>query len=475
MSIASGKEIISPLILGASKDINEPPLDGTRSPRPIRARKLLTKRLTGRPPSVRASSVDDSLDFHDHESNTTDGEHHLFNSGLVGKISQWIREEKNKRDLRRQDHHSNLHPSHAVFDRPTSKRDSGDSVDFETLEQLIKESFPFGRKLARKLSSSGRHRPSLRRSRQSSTHSTVGSSDTEYTDGELFVPSAEVSLDNTRTLSYPDAAEMSHNKTLLPGERQMEVAWATFKLEILRLTHTLQLKGWRRVPMDLSPEIKVERLSGALTNAVYVVSPPHDLPSPRVRASDTDQAPRPTRKPAKLLLRIYGPQAEHLIDRESELQVLRRLARKHIGPRMLGTFQNGRFEEYFNACPLTPAELRNPDTSRHIAKRMRELHDGIDLLDSERRDGPFVWKNWDKWLARVQRIVLWFDDKSDVDSTLKSGLICGTKWAMFLATVNKYRMWLEQQVGGHEALSGQLIFSHNDVSLCFSIISSHGC
>jgi choline kinase len=41
----------------------------------------------------------------------------------------------------------------------------------------------------------------------------------------------------------------------------------------------LKLKGWRRVPLDQSSEIEVERLSGALTNAVYVVSPPKNLSS----------------------------------------------------------------------------------------------------------------------------------------------------------------------------------------------------
>ena len=52
-----------------------------------------------------------------------------------------------------------------------------------------------------------------------------------------------------------------------------EKAWMTFKNEIIRLAHTLRLKGWRRVPLDAGETIGVERLSGALTNAVYVVTP----------------------------------------------------------------------------------------------------------------------------------------------------------------------------------------------------------
>ena len=93
--------------------------------------------------------------------------------------------------------------------------------------------------------------------------------------------------------------------------------------------------------MELSNQITVERLSGALTNAVYVVTPPDELPE-RPVSKDGKSGAAPVRKPPppKLLLRIYGPQVEHLIDRESELAILKRLARKRIGPRMLGTFAN---------------------------------------------------------------------------------------------------------------------------------------
>jgi choline kinase len=63
-------------------------------------------------------------------------------------------------------------------------------------------------------------------------------------------------------------------------------AWATFKYEIVRLAHTLKLKGWRRMPLERSKEISVERLSGALTNAVYVVSPPANLQSETERKVD---------------------------------------------------------------------------------------------------------------------------------------------------------------------------------------------
>lgn len=176
----------------------------------------------------------------------------------------------------------------------------------------------------------------------------------------------------------------------------------------------------------------------------------------------------------KLLLRIYGPQAGHLIDREKELQILRRLRRKKIGPCLLGTFINGRFEEFYDARTLTAADLRVPQTSKQIAKRMRELHDGVDLLEEERAAGPFVWLNWDKWVGKCEEIVTWLDSQikpskqGDVSASSANwkerGLVCGVKWAQFRRTVEDYRRWLEKECGGSAFNKQHLVFAHNDVS-----------
>lgn len=176
---------------------------------------------------------------------------------------------------------------------------------------------------------------------------------------------------------------------------------------------------------------------------------------------------------SKLLLRIYGPQVEHLIDRDNELQILKRLARKHIGPRLLGTFTNGRFEEFFNARTLTAQDLRVPETSKQIAKRMRELHEGIELLKEERDAGPFMWQNWDKWVERCEEVISWIDEKmiagkqapagTGLDARERHGLVCGVEWPVFRKTVERYRKWLEEQSGGPEGIKDKLVFAHNDV------------
>lgn len=316
---------------------------------------------------------------------------------------------------------------------------------------------------------SGRRRPTRNLTR-------TYSSDTDYVDGDVVVPSCDVILDNSKTMSFTGGAAESDMDLVASGKRaeKERKAWITFKGEIVRLAHTLRLKGWRRVPLDRGADIEVERLSGALTNAVYVVSPPKDIPA--VVAEAGSNASMSSRKPPpKLLLRIYGPQVEHLIDRENELSILRRLARKKIGPRLLGTFRNGRFEEFFNATTLTAPDLRIPATSKQIAKRMRELHDGIDLLEKERDEGPFVWRNWDKWVDRCEQVITWVDHqilsgeagdpKSRSEGWKERGLICGVEWPVFKKAIDRYRAYLDEYYGGPAGIRERLVFAHNDVSI----------
>lgn len=154
---------------------------------------------------------------------------------------------------------------------------------------------------------------------------------------------------------------------------------------------------------------------------------------------------------------------------------MRRLGRKHIGPRVLGTFLNGRFEQYFEARTLTPKDLRIPETAKQIAKRMRELHDGVDLLEAEREGGPMVFKNWEKWVDRCGQVMNWLDKelqspqnevKAASEPWRRRGFVCGVPWEKFRAAVDNYRAWLVESCGGIEEIKQKLVFAHNDVCRC---------
>ncbi|KAK0392870.1 hypothetical protein NLU13_2364 [Sarocladium strictum] len=434
--------------------------------------------------SSRSSVTDGSPSLRPQEEGPAQTSHHhrlrhgqYYSEKLLAQVSDWLEHERQKAvaaGKRRHHHHrkSKSPPSEEAegsvnpVPRPT-RSDSIDSqsseISFDRLQRIIEESMAsMGLKdVPHFPPKSGRpkHKKSLSRG---SLHRTA-SSDTDYVDGDVIVPSCDSWLDNSKTLSYTGGSvstdDLAGNSARQERDRD---AWLTFKNEIIRAAHTLKLKGWRRVPLDAGDSVDVERLSGALTNAVYVVTPPSELPDSDAKV-----------KPKKILLRIYGPQVEHLIDRENELRVLQRLARKKIGPRLLGTFRNGRFEQYFNAITLTSPDLREPETSRQIAKRMRELHDGIELLYTEREAGPAVWRNWDQWLDNVERITTFLDQQMDANAgTIRrssvvhawkaNGYVCGLPWPQFRDMVTRYRKYLESFYRDQKDINDRLMFAHND-------------
>ncbi|KAI1379150.1 kinase-like protein [Hypoxylon crocopeplum] len=456
----------------------------------------LARRLSGRPPISEANSSRMSLlsqnsiepmsshastqSLHQQDGARSHSHHHHHHlDRFVAQVSDWLEYERVKKQNRRSRrvHSSRRKPAKDDTDKtdtrqPQPERLRSYSIDSQSSEasldrlQRIVDDGMSALGLRGIPHYSPKFGKRLQRRRSVSMHHRTASSDTEYHDGEVWVPTCDAVLDNSKTLGYSggksasslDLASLANKK-----EERERKGWIVFKNEIIKLAHTLRLKGWRRVPLDSGENIDVERLSGALTNAVYVVSPPEDVVTKGEGGKKT---------PAKLLLRIYGPQVEHIIDRENELSVLRRLAKKKIGPRLLGTFTNGRFEQYLNANPLTAAELRDPDTSRQIAKRMRELHDGIELLDKEKDGGPAVLKNWDSWFDRVSHVATFLDRKilsgdpgpvrGAADAWKERGLVCGVEWSSFKDMVNKYRKFLNEHYGGPSAIRELLVFAHSD-------------
>jgi choline kinase len=248
---------------------------------------------------------------------------------LVEQVSSWIKEKRAKRHRRKSGHHHHhlhLHrhrddnsepasPKSGALPDPTDAKQrresnaSDESVDLENLERIVKHTQSLRRSSTRKtpsLKSKASVRKLLRK--QSSA------SDTEYFDGDVLVPSCDAVLDNTKTLAYTggasDASDESESEELKRVRSYRDGdAWSRFKFEIVRLSHTLRLKGWRKVSMEMSGSIEVQRLSGALTNAVYVVSPPSDLPLEKKDNAGNVSYSKP---PPKLLLRIYGPQVSRV-------------------------------------------------------------------------------------------------------------------------------------------------------------------
>ncbi|KAI9096513.1 kinase-like domain-containing protein [Phlyctochytrium arcticum] len=132
------------------------------------------------------------------------------------------------------------------------------------------------------------------------------------------------------------------------------------------MLHELLPSSWGHVSDHKS--LKLERVSGAMTNCIFFVSGP----------AESDSA-----KPPKVLLRIYGAAAGNFIKRDREMFWLCKMGSSGVAPKLLAAFENGRFEQYLDSVTLTKDDIRDPETSRQIAVGLFKLHQLLQNCDGE--------------------------------------------------------------------------------------------
>ena len=224
---------------------------------------------------------------------------------------------------------------------------------------------------------------------------------------------------------------------------------SAFAEQLLTILHALRMPLWYNC--DITPQtLKIQKVSGSLTNAVFFVSCPS---IPRVPI---------------ILLRIYGPSSGSLISRPKELHTLHVLSSQyHIGPRVYGTFENGRVEEYFDSAALTAEDMRDLRTSSWIGARMAELHQvdvtavtlqtrastppaDADIADDTLQIG--LKKNVQSWLAAAREVLA----LPTVPPELRSAIDLES----FEKEWERYLRWTEES----EARVGAspIVFAHND-------------
>ncbi|GEQ70285.1 hypothetical protein JCM33374_g3961 [Metschnikowia sp. JCM 33374] len=243
---------------------------------------------------------------------------------------------------------------------------------------------------------------------------------------EKTVPTVSLNLDNSLPLDF-------------------------FKQELIGLIRGLKISKWRKV--DLSPEnIVVSRISGALTNSIY-----------KIEFNDKDS---PLQLPS-LLLRVYGKNVDSLIDRDSELETLIKLSSNKIGPKLLGIFGNGRFEQFLEGfVTLGKEEIRDPVISQILGRRMKDLHYNIKLDERDKSlKLPQAWLTIMKWLSLFEKDLL----PSIPEKTIEETLLM--PWSKFRSLVSTYRDWLFSKYD-ENALSDNYRFCHNDTQYGNLLIKS---
>lgn len=208
-----------------------------------------------------------------------------------------------------------------------------------------------------------------------------------------------------------------------------------FRQDILSILKFLKISKWEKINKNDYKLIKIDRISGAMTNCVYKLS---------------------FKKLHPLLLRIYGD-VENIIDRNSELLTLIRLSKKNIGPKLLGCFKNGRFEEFLNnSITLNKLQIRDSKISRMIARRMKEFHFGVNLTYDEINLGPKSWILIEKWISIIEKKLI----LNSTTNNQKDLFILN--WSQFKNLISIYKKWLYSFYGSNENLKNSLKFCHND-------------
>ncbi|AET39322.1 choline/ethanolamine kinase Ecym_4258 [Eremothecium cymbalariae DBVPG len=210
------------------------------------------------------------------------------------------------------------------------------------------------------------------------------------------------------------------------------------KVDVLHMIQSLKIPKWCKAsgkPLVTNPnELTLTMITGTMTNAIYKV-----------------ERNKHTRLPS-LLLRVYGPNVESIIDRAYELETLARLSFQNIGPSLFGCFNNGRFEQFLeNSKTLTKDDIRDWKTAQRIARRMKEFHGGVPLLEWEKKH-CIAWSRIDKWVSKMDSSE-WIQNIDHL-----KGALLTSDWTHFKNIINKYRLWLDAT--GES--SKPLVFCHND-------------
>ncbi len=137
-----------------------------------------------------------------------------------------------------------------------------------------------------------------------------------------------------------------------------------------------------------------------------------------------------------------------------------------IGPRVYGTFANGRVEEYFESHTLTPHDLRDPEISKWIGRRMSELHSvdiGEVMMPDDGWEDPnsvATERNWVSWTPVAKEVLVALE---------KLHVPAGHQWHDFIQTFDMPRLekewkaywkWLKAYEAEHQP--SERVFAHND-------------
>ncbi|XP_064175524.1 choline/ethanolamine kinase-like [Anguilla rostrata] len=131
---------------------------------------------------------------------------------------------------------------------------------------------------------------------------------------------------------------------------------------------------WKSIAEE---DFQISIISGGLSNLLYLCKLP-------------DHVECLADEPHQVLLRIYGAILQGVESLVLESVMFAILAERALGPQLYGIFPAGRLEQYLPSCCLRTEQLRDPELSAEIAKKVACFHGMVMPFNKE-----------PKWLVRT--------------------------------------------------------------------------
>uniref|UniRef100_A0A2L2Y177 Choline kinase alpha n=1 Tax=Parasteatoda tepidariorum TaxID=114398 RepID=A0A2L2Y177_PARTP len=116
--------------------------------------------------------------------------------------------------------------------------------------------------------------------------------------------------------------------------------------------------SWKSIS---SSDMVFRSISGGMSNFLYYCSLP-ETHTPLVG------------EPQQVLMRMYGQIHEGIEAKVTESVIFMMLSERKLGPKLYGIFPGGRLEEYIPARAMTCDELKSPEMSATIARKLAKVH-----------------------------------------------------------------------------------------------------
>lgn len=201
------------------------------------------------------------------------------------------------------------------------------------------------------------------------------------------------------------------------------------KPRIIELCREL-FKNWSNLDSSC---FSIETVSGGFTNLLLKVSVKED-----------------TGANVHLMVRLYGPNTDLVIDRKREMQAIPHLSAAGFGAKLLGIFGNGTVQSFLNARTLSHSDISRPEIAAKISKQLHKFHQ-VEVPGSRE---PQLWSDVFRFLEKAS--VLNFDDKA--------------KQAIYeTISFQEIREEINALKDLTECLQAPVVFAHNDL-LCGNLM-----